>query len=216
MKITTGNKFRKAPMFPFDVILFDVGGVLLTNGWDHRERAAVAAQFDLDLSEFESRHAIFNDAWERDEMPVEFYLEKTVFYQPRNFSPQQFLDAVYAQSVPLPNGGLGILGELRASGKCMLGVLNNEARVTNGYRLARYEIRKFIDAAFSSCYLGLRKPHAAIYMRALDILGRTPERVLFIDDRPENAAAAVDAGMQAIRFESADQLRGELAAKGVL
>ena len=26
-------------MFPFDVILFDVGGVLLTNGWDHCERA---------------------------------------------------------------------------------------------------------------------------------------------------------------------------------
>ena len=40
-------------MFPFDVILFDVGGVLLTNGWDHRERAAVVDQFQLDRAEFE-------------------------------------------------------------------------------------------------------------------------------------------------------------------
>ncbi len=39
---------KETPMFPFDVILFDVGGVLLTNGWDHGERAAAAAQFGLD------------------------------------------------------------------------------------------------------------------------------------------------------------------------
>ena len=43
-------------MLPFDVILFDVGGVLLTNGWDHGERARVIAQFDLDLAAFEARH----------------------------------------------------------------------------------------------------------------------------------------------------------------
>ena len=43
-------------MFPFDVILFDVGGVLLTNGWDHRERALVVDQFQLDRAEFERRH----------------------------------------------------------------------------------------------------------------------------------------------------------------
>src|ERR1035437_7179887 len=52
-------------MFPFDVILFDVGGVLLTNGWDHRERATVVEHFHLDAEEFEARHAATFDAWER-------------------------------------------------------------------------------------------------------------------------------------------------------
>ena len=72
-------------MFPFDVILFDVGGVLLTNGWDHCERAMVLEQFHLDAAEFEARHPQPNDAWERDAMTVKEYLDATVFYEPREF-----------------------------------------------------------------------------------------------------------------------------------
>ena len=52
-------------------------------------------------------------------------------------------------------------------------------------------MRKYFKVALSSCYLGLRKPDAAIYKRALDILGRPAERILFIDDRKENVAGAV-------------------------
>jgi len=40
---------------PFDVILFDVGGVLLTNGWDKNERALALEHFGLDVEEFEER-----------------------------------------------------------------------------------------------------------------------------------------------------------------
>ena len=43
-------------MFPFDVILFDVGGVLLTNGWDTNERALAVEHFHLDAAAFEARH----------------------------------------------------------------------------------------------------------------------------------------------------------------
>jgi len=203
-------------MFPFDVVLFDVGGVLLTNGWDHRERAMVLNQFHLDRAEFEVRHAGPNDAWERDLITVREYLDATVFYEPRSFSHEEFLAAICAQSQPLEDGALGIIGELAASDRCMLGVLNNEARATNEYRFERFGIRGYLQVAFSSCYLGLRKPGSAIYLRALDILGMPPERVLFIDDRTENAAAAETVGMKAIRFQGASALRSELAGLGVL
>jgi putative hydrolase of the HAD superfamily len=207
---------QEALMFPFDVILFDVGGVLLTNGWDHRERANVLDQFHLDRGEFEARHEAPNDAWERDLISVTEYLDATVFYETRSFSHEEFLEAICAQSQPLPDGALGILGELAASDKCMLGVLNNEARATNEYRFVRYGLRAYLEAAFSSCYLGLRKPEPAIYRRALDILGRPPQRVLFIDDRAENAAGAAAAGMKTIRFTGAEALRSELANLEVL
>ncbi len=203
-------------MFPFDVILFDVGGVLLTNGWDHCERAAVLVQFGLDPAAFEARHPASNDAWERDAINAYQYLDQTVFYQPRTFSHDEFLAAIFNQSVPLKDGALGILGELATSNKCMLGVLNNEAREPNEYRFREYNLRQFIQAAFSSCYLGLRKPGIEIYRRALDILGTRADRVLFIDDRAENAAGAVAAGMKAIRFENAAQLRRELEILEVL
>jgi putative hydrolase of the HAD superfamily len=203
-------------MFPFDVILFDVGGVLLTNGWDHKERAAVLEQFHLDRDAFEARHAEPNDAWERDEITGKDYLDATVFYEPRSFSYQEFLDAIRAQSQLLPDGALGVLGELAASKKCMLGALNNEARETNDYRFDRFGLRAYLQVAFSSCYVGLRKPGVAIFQRALDILGKPAEQVLFIDDRTENTAGAAAAGMKTIRFEGAAQLRRELTILGVL
>ena len=148
-------------MFPFDVILFDVGGVLLTNGWDHCERAVVLSQFDLDRAEFEARHPLAYDAWERDAITVDDYLDATVFNQPRTFTHQDFIAAICAQSTVLSDSGLGILGELAASHNYMLGALNNEARVPNEYRFREFGLRNYFDVALSSCYLGLRKPAPA-------------------------------------------------------
>ena len=203
-------------MFPFDVILFDVGGVLLTNGWDHRERAAAMEHFHLDLAAFEARHPAPNDAWERGVIPLKAYLDTTVFYEPRNFSHEEFFSFMLTQSKLLADGALGILAELAASGQYLLGALNNEARETNEYRFEKFGLRKHFKVAMSSCYLGLRKPDLAIYRRALDILGRPAERILFIDDREENAAGARVAGMKTIRFEGADPLRRELVGLGVI
>ena len=198
------------------MILFDVGGVLLTNGWDHCERAVVLDQFGLDREAFEARHAKPNDAWERDVITARDYLNATVFYQPRSFSHEEFLEAMYAQSELLQSGAMSILRELAASDKCMLGVLNNEARETNEHRFSQFKLREFIQVSLSSCYLGLRKPELAMYRRALDILGKSAERILFIDDRAENAEAAAAAGMKSIVFKDETALRRELVGLGVL
>jgi putative hydrolase of the HAD superfamily len=203
-------------MFPFDAILFDVGGVLLTDGWDHCERRAVLERFHLDSAEFEARHARSFTAWERGAISIESYLDATVYYEPRNFFPDEFFAAICSQSKPLADGALGILKELAATNKCLLGALNNEAREMNEYRFDCFELRRYFKVALSSCYLGLRKPEPAIYQRALDILGRPAERILFIDDRPENVAGAEAAGMKAIRFEGAEALRRELSILEVI
>jgi putative hydrolase of the HAD superfamily len=203
-------------MFPFDVILFDVGGVLLTNGWDRRERAAAVEHFQLDWEDLEARHLALFAAWERDAISLDAYLDATVFHQPRSFSREEFLDFVFSQSKLLDDGALSILGEIAASDKCMVGALNNEARATNEYRFTRFGLREYFQVAFSSCYTGVRKPDPASYRRALDILGGSAERVLFIDDRQQNVDGAAAAGMRAIRFSGAEALRSELAGLGVL
>jgi putative hydrolase of the HAD superfamily len=203
-------------MFPFDVILFDVGGVLLTNGWDHSERAAAAKYFHLDLAPFEARHAAAYPAWERGETLLKDYLDATVFNEPRPFSQDDFFGFMLNQSKLLPDGALGILEELSASDKCMVGALNNEARETNEFRFESFGLRNYFAVALSSCYLGLRKPDPPIYKRALDILGRPAERVLFIDDRAENVAGAVSVGMRGIQFLGADSLRRQLVSLGII
>ena len=203
-------------MPPFDVILFDVGGVLLTNGWDHKERAAVIQSFQLDLSQFEARHPDANEAWEKDEINAQQYLDETVFYEPRGFSHKEFLDAIFAQSVVLEDSALPVLQDLSASQKYLVGSLNNEAREPNDYRFTRYDLRRYFEIAFSSCYVGLRKPHPEIYQRAIDILGRPAERILFIDDRQSNVDAAASTGLKAIRFIGEQDLRRQLKELTVL
>jgi len=203
-------------MSSFGVILFDVGGVLLTNGWDHRERAAAVAQFHLDAQELEARHVRVFEAWERGEIDKNAYLDAAVFYKPRQFSREEFFDFMLTQSQPLPDGAMQILKEVAASNGYMIGALNNEARETNEFRFGKFDLRRYFQVALSSCYVGLRKPEPAMYRRALDILGKPPDRVLFIDDREENVAGGAAAGMTAIRFTGEAALRSELERLGVV
>jgi len=211
------RKFAEViPSSQFDVVLFDVGGVLLTNGWDHHERAALFQQFSLDKAEFEARHPEPYDALERDTISMHDYLEATVFYKPRPFTEDEFIAAMKAQSVPIPDNAIGVLKEVAASQRWIVGVLNNESRLLHEYRMEKYGIGENLDVQFSSCYLGLRKPEPAIYRRAIDILGRPAGRVIFIDDRKGNADAAAAAGMHAIQFLGEVQLRQELQQLGIL
>src|ERR1700748_830340 len=115
-------------MATISTILWDVGGVLLTNGWDHNERNVVLSRFGVDRDAFEQRHPETNDAWEKGLMTVEQYLQTTVFYEPRSFSSADFLAAMKEQSQVLKDSAIGILGQLAASDSIMLGMLNNEAR----------------------------------------------------------------------------------------
>lgn len=196
-------------------ILWDVGGVLLTNGWDRQQREAVLTQFGLDHADFERRHAEVDQAWEKDEIGVDEYLRQTVFFQQRSFTPADFLEAMRAQSALLPGGAIGILRQLSASEEYVLATVNNESRAMNEFRLVKFNLLDEFDAFFSSCYLGLRKPDRKIYQVALDVLQRDPEQVAFIDDRAENVASAASLGIHAIRYEGAEKLAEELARLGV-
>lgn len=205
-----------AAMLPFDVILFDVGGVLLSNGWDHNERAAAVEAFHLDRVEFERRHAEVYPAWERGDITIEAYLGFVVFHLPRSFSLDDFKGFMFGLSHILPDSAIGVLRELAADGRYLLGALNNEARETNKHRFETFHLNSHFDLALSSCYLGLRKPDQRIYDKAIDILGRKPDRVLFIDDREENIVPAKEIGMATVHYTGASQFRQELINLGVL
>jgi putative hydrolase of the HAD superfamily len=200
----------------FEVVLFDVGGVLLTNGWDHIQRAAVSQHFQIDHAAFEARHPEPYDALERDNITMSDYLQATVFYEPRSFTEEEYVEVMKAQSVPIPDNALAVLSEVSISCDWLVGLLNNESRLLHEYRMDKYGIEDYLDIQLSSCYLGRRKPDADIYLRALDILGRPADRVLFIDDRANNTEAARAAGIHAIQFLGEEKLRQDLKAIGIL
>ena len=196
-------------------IFFDIGGVCLSNGWDHEQRQALAQQLGFDYPSFDSRHRQVVDSLERGQLTLEEYLHWTLFYEPRPFGMEQAVDAMQQLSTPF-DATLAIVRALRDTGKYLLATINNESRELNEYRIERFGLRDLFSAFFSSCYLGLLKPQPEHYRRAMQITQRPPEQCLFVDDRPMNVEVARILGMQPIQFTDADQLKIELRAAGVL
>jgi len=195
-------------------LFFDVGGVILTNGWDSVARRAAIRKFQLDSAEFEARHAQANPAWERGEMSLEEYLARTVFYSERTFSLKEFEDFMYAQSQALPES-LEFVRRMARSGRCVMAAINNEAAEINAYRIQQFGLRDTFAAFFSSCYVGMRKPEVGIYKMALRVMQRSGGECIFVDDRPENVKGAVSAGLNGIQFQNVAQLSAELKGFGL-
>ena len=196
-------------------LFFDIGGVLLTNGWDRNTRRQAAERFHLDWDTLEERHELVVAGFETGRFTLDDYLDRTVLHDPRPFSRDEFKAYMFAQSQPDPEA-LAVAADLAATRRYLMGTLNNEARELNAYRIENFHLREYFTFFFSSCYLGLRKPDPRIYRLALDLTLRAGEECLFVDDRPMNVDAARKAGMSTIRFENAAQLRRELAGYGVL
>lgn len=195
-------------------IFWDVGGVLLTNAWDHHERAEAFSKFSLDRTEFEKRHQPIVAAFETGEITLDQYLVETVFYRERAFTRDDFKFFMYSCSQPKPEV-LDLARRLGASRSLQMGTINNESRELNRFRIEKFGLRETFGIFVSSCFVRLRKPDPAIYCVALDLTQRLPWECCFIDDRPENIAPAQELGMHGILLRSADQLRDELQKLGV-
>ncbi len=204
-------------MSQYSTILWDTGGVLLTNGWDHNERKAVFDKLDLeDRPEFERRHEEANDPWEKGLIDFDEYLARTVFYRERPFTLEAIKRAIEEQSFPIADTALPILRELHARGQVRMGQLNNESRELNDIRIERFGLRQYLSLFFCSAYVHLRKPDPAIFQLALDVLQTPPSQVIFIDDRAKNAEAAGSLGMRGIQYTGSAALRAELQQLGLL
>jgi len=196
-------------------IFFDIGGVLLTDGWGHDSRRAAAEKFGLDWDEYSDRHEKVAHAIEINRMTLDHYLDRAIFYRPRPFTREEFRDFIFAQSEPKPDA-LKVVGELRQSDRYLMATLNNEILELNLYRIEKFGLRRYFPVFFSSCFLDVRKPDEAIYRMVLQITQRTPEECIFIDDREVNLECPRELGIKTILFKDALQLQTELVSHGVV
>lgn len=195
-------------------IFWDVGGVLLSNAWDHTQRSEALAHFQLDEQEFHDRHEMLVSSFERGKITLDEYLDRTVFYRPRSFSREEFRDFMYSLSQPIP-GVLQFAQSLADSGKYFMGTINNESRELNDYRIEKFGMRSIFRLFVSSCFVGLRKPEAGIYRLALETTQIPAEECCFIDDRALNLECAAKLGMNTIQMKTLEQLRADLAKSGI-
>lgn len=201
-------------MARISAIFWDVGGVLLTNAWDREQRQRALQHFGLDEVEFDDRHDMLVSSFERGKISLQEYMERTVFYRPRSFSPQEFKDFMFSLSQPHQET-LQLARELARSCQYLMSTINNESLELNLFRIETFNLREIFSLFVSSCFIGLRKPEDGIYQLALEITQRPPAECCFIDDRALNLDMAARRGMHVIRMENATQLRQELQKLGV-
>jgi putative hydrolase of the HAD superfamily len=164
-------------------VFVDIGGVLLTNGWDHHARRRAAKRFKLEWAEMENRHQLNFATYEEDNLTLEEYLDRVVFFKKRTFTRAVFRRFMFAQSKPYPQM-IELVRKLKTKYGLKIAVVSYEARELNAYRIRQFKLDGFVDAFISSCFVRLRKPYADIFKLALDI-AQTPERqIVYIENTP--------------------------------
>jgi putative hydrolase of the HAD superfamily len=192
----------------------DIGGVLLTDGWDHLARRRAATNFMLEWAEMEERHHLTFEIFEEGKITLEEYLSLVVFHQKRTFTHNQFRRYMFAQSKPFPEM-IELVSQLKQNLGLKIAIVSNEGRELNAYRIRKFKLDRFVDCFISSCYVHIRKPDADIFRLALDIAQVQPAQAVFIDNTPMFVQIAEGLGIQSILHTDCKSTRARLSALGL-
>ncbi|MEI9935495.1 MAG: HAD family hydrolase [Ferruginibacter sp.] len=190
-------------------LFLDVGGVLLTNGWDRTARQFAAINFELDLEELNERHHLTFDTYELGKLTLDEYLDRLVFYEARNFSRDDFKSFMFAQSQAFEENIL-FFKELKAKYRLKVFAVNNEGKELNEYRIKTFKLHELFDAFISSCYVKFRKPDADLFRMACNISQTLPQHTMHIDDRPMFVDVACKVGINGLHYTELNLLKEQL------
>jgi putative hydrolase of the HAD superfamily len=199
---------------PITCLFVDIGGVLLTNGWDHQARRRAAKHFDLNWAEMQERHELNFEIHEADKITFQEYLDRVVFWQKRPFTRAEFRHFMFAQSKPFAEM-IELVRNLKAIYKLKVFVVSNEAREVNAYRIRQFKLAKFVDAFISSCFVHLRKPDAEIFRLALDIAQVPASQIVYIENTPLFVQIAESLGIRSVLHTDYKSTAAKLVAFGL-
>jgi putative hydrolase of the HAD superfamily len=202
------------PAAPVTTLFLDIGGVLLTNGWDRGIRKIASEKFGLNFADMDERHHLTFDTYEEGKLSLDEYLDRVVFYQERSFSRAEFKEFMYAQSQPFPDM-IELMRALKMQYGLQIATISNEGRELTVYRVRQFGLGKFIDFFVSSCFVHYRKPDADIFRIALDIAQVSPQNVVYIDDRTMFVEVAQGLGIRGIVHRDYETTRKTLEELGL-
>jgi putative hydrolase of the HAD superfamily len=183
------------------ILFFDIGGVLLTNGWGHESRKKAAKKFDLDYEEMDALHNFIFNVYEIGSISLDEYLDTVVFNHPREFTREDFKNFMYGESVELPDM-LAWIKKWRTDCGFRIISINNEGKELNDYRVKKFKLHDCFDAFVSSCEVNMRKPDPGIFKLAMGIAQALPQQCVYFDDRIMFVHAAQKLGIRSFQHTS--------------
>lgn len=192
----------------------DLGGVLLTNGWDRGLRKLVASQFSIDPAEMDERHHLTYDTYEAGKISLSVYLERVVFWEPRSFTEEAVVSFMLEQAKGFPEM-IEMYKRLKAKNDLKVVVVSNEGRELTVDRIRRFNLKEFVDIFVVSSFVHFRKPDEDIFRIALDVAQADPGEVVYVDDRPMFSEVAKSLGMHEIWHRDLEGTRAAFEALGL-
>ena len=192
----------------------DVGGVLLTNGWDHVSRDRAAEHFGLDHKILHQRHEAVFPNYEQGFNNLSEYLEFAVFHEPRSFTEAEFIEFIKTQSQPYTDM-MDFVSELKAKNNLKVVAVSNEGREIMNHRIETFKLDRFIDIFVVSAFVGRRKPNEDIYRLALEVANARKDEVVYLDDRQMLAQGAQVYGLDAIWHRDLETTKQEFSKRGL-
>jgi len=190
-------------------IIFDVGGVLMTDVPLKKIAEELSLRFSMSQEELHS-YLYPNKHWTLltlGEISEDEYWEHFLKASKVKVDVKELRDRVRTELRPIEEN-VEIVPLLKSQYK--LAILSNHSKEWSEFMTKKYDFFKYFEQIIFSCNVGLRKPDAQIYKLAMTKLGSEPEECLFIDDKQRNTDGAQKVGMKTIVLESASRLREEL------
>jgi len=188
------------------ILFFDVGGVLLSNGWGHEARKEAAEKFGLDYDEVNALHTFIFNVYEIGSISLDEYLDTIVFNHPRDFTREDFKEFMFRQSTELPDT-LKWLKEWKKDCGFRVISINNEGKELNDYRVKKFKLHECFDAFISSCEVKMRKPDPRIFNLAMGVAMAQPSQCVYFDDRPMFVNAAKQLGIRSFHHTDFETTR---------
>lgn len=187
-------------------LLLDVGGVMMTNGWDTALRTKTCEAFNLELDEVTARHRLIFDTFETGKLTFDEYLTHIIFYEKRPFTLVEVKEFILNAVQPFEEM-MNWLQEVKKEHNLKLGVVSNEGRELAEDRFKRFELTAFIDFFIASGFVHLRKPDPDIYKLAVDMLQVPLDEIVYIDDRKQLIDIAAGFGLQGIHHQGVESTK---------
>ncbi|MGE0134710.1 MAG: HAD family hydrolase [Dehalococcoidia bacterium] len=208
----------------FDVVVFDLGGVLvqIAESWAHAHELAGLPPYDIAHdAEFERRRADLAAGYQLGRIDTSEYYSRVAEVSRGAYAPAAVQRLHHAWSRHEYEGVGDVIDALERS-RVATGALSN----TNPAHWARldgtpeYPTVARLQHRHASHVLGLEKPDPRAYERFCEETGFEPARVLFFDDVLANVEAARESGWTAFAIDrhapTAPQLLRILAREGVV
>ena len=196
-------------------VLFDYGGVICTPQPDS-DVELLASAAGVSVPVFSDGYWAHRLAYDRAELDGTTFWQKVAAGAGRTFTAAQVAELIrldIASWLHLRPGTVTLIEDLAAAGYRLAMLSNAPAEVAEV--VAALPVAACFEHCAFSYALRSVKPEPDCYLAVLGMLGASPADVVFLDDRPENVAAAQALGIRSVQFTDPGQARAALAAHGI-